>query len=285
MSPQQSSADDLQEKLARAALAVQNAEAILIGAGAGMGVDSGMPDFRSKNGFWGNYPLLNGQRIDVLSMCNPEWFRKDPQFAWGFYGHRLNMYRRTPPHAGFEILKKWSIQCSRGSFVYTSNIDGHFQASGFAPSKVFEVHGSLHWMQCMAQCGIGIFSADKTTIDVDETNLHAHGALPSCRACGAMARPNIVLYGDDGFDSTRSDAHLYDLKRWISGLSGRRVVVIECGAGMTIPTIRDFCEDTALNLKATLIRINTSEPWVPSGAISLEMGAREALEKNRREDT
>ena len=55
--------------------------------------------------------------------------------------------------------------------------------------------------------------------------------------------------------------------------------MIECGAGMTIPTVRDFCEDAALNLGATLVRVNTSEPWVPDGAISLAMGAREALER------
>ena len=98
-------AANTEELLARAARAVAVAEAVVVGAGAGMGVDSGMPDFRSQNGFWGNYPLLNGQRIDVLSMCNPDWFRNDPEFAWGFYGHRLNLYRTTAPHGGFAILK------------------------------------------------------------------------------------------------------------------------------------------------------------------------------------
>jgi NAD-dependent SIR2 family protein deacetylase len=272
-------AANTEELLARAARAVAVAEAVVVGAGAGMGVDSGMPDFRSQNGFWGNYPLLNGQRIDVLSMCNPDWFRNDPEFAWGFYGHRLNLYRTTAPHGGFAILKKWSDRAARGSFVYTSNIDAHFQVSGFAPHRIYEVHGSLRWMQCMAECGIGLFSSDQTTIEVDESNLHARRPLPTCRACGALARPNIVLYGDDGFDSTRADDQFFHLKRWVNTLKDRRVVVIECGAGMTIPTVRDFCEDTARNLGATLVRINTSEPWAPDGAISLAMGAREALER------
>ena len=31
----------------------------------------------------------------------PRWFREDPAFAWGFYGHRRNLYRETQPHAGF----------------------------------------------------------------------------------------------------------------------------------------------------------------------------------------
>src|SRR5437588_12489307 len=120
--------DDL---LDRAAAAVASADALLIGAGAGMGVDSGLPDFRGDKGFWNAYPPYAALGLNFIALASPRWFTDDPEIAWGFYGHRLNLYRQTAPHAGFQILRKWAERMPRGSFVYTSNVDGHFQRSGF----------------------------------------------------------------------------------------------------------------------------------------------------------
>src|SRR5579871_3047174 len=93
-------------RLRQAAEAVAAAEALLIGAGAGMGVDSGLPDFRGDQGFWRAYPPYAKLRLSFMDLASPEWFARDPQLAWGFYGHRLNLYRATQPHAGFQILLK-----------------------------------------------------------------------------------------------------------------------------------------------------------------------------------
>ena len=82
----------------------KDADAILVGAGAGMGVDSGLPDFRGKSGFWKAYPPLAKMGIEFEEMANPYWFTKNPSLAWGFYGHRLNLYQKTKPHCGFNIL-------------------------------------------------------------------------------------------------------------------------------------------------------------------------------------
>jgi hypothetical protein len=67
-----------------AAELLSQADGLIIAAGAGMGVDSGLPDFRGNAGFWNGYPAL----------------------AWGFYGHRLQLYRDTAPHPGFSILQQ-----------------------------------------------------------------------------------------------------------------------------------------------------------------------------------
>ncbi|MCK5220819.1 MAG: NAD-dependent protein deacetylase, partial [Candidatus Aminicenantes bacterium] len=48
--------EDNREKIREAAALIRDADAILIGAGAGMGVDSGLPDFRGNEGFWNAYP-------------------------------------------------------------------------------------------------------------------------------------------------------------------------------------------------------------------------------------
>src|SRR5262249_48989705 len=120
------------QTLDRAAQAIAEAGALLIGAGAGMGVDSGLPDFRGTHRFWCAHPRYERLGLDFVSLANPRWFDEDPTLAWGFYGHRMEMYRQTSPHAGFEILRRWTAELRQGSFVFTSNVDGQFQRAGFA---------------------------------------------------------------------------------------------------------------------------------------------------------
>src|SRR2546421_9243064 len=97
--------NELDAAIARAAETIRAADALLIGAGAGMGVDSGLPDFRGPEGFWKAYPPFRGRQFADLSM--PHWFRTDPALAWGFFGHRMNLYRAAVPHGGFDILRRW----------------------------------------------------------------------------------------------------------------------------------------------------------------------------------
>src|SRR5438270_317807 len=128
------------EEIARAAEAIRGAEALLIGAGAGMGVDSGLPDFRGPEGFWRAYPPYRDLGLSFAQLANPQWFVDDPELAWGFYGHRLNLYRRTVPHEGFAILKRWAAKMALGARVFTSNVDGQFQKAGFDEETIEEVH-------------------------------------------------------------------------------------------------------------------------------------------------
>ena len=131
-------ADELAGAIDGAAAAIRSAEALLIGAGAGMGVDSGLPDFRGNEGFWKAYPPFKKLGLSFVRLANPYWFRHDPEQAWGFYGHRQNLYRATQPHAGFSILKQWCEQAPAGYFVFTSNVDGHFQKAGFDADRIVE---------------------------------------------------------------------------------------------------------------------------------------------------
>src|SRR5689334_25005330 len=91
------------------------ADGLLITAGAGMGVDSGLPDFRGREGFWRAYPPFAELGLDFRSLANPRWFRDDPALAWGFYGHRRNLYRETEPHEGFAILRRWAARRPKGA--------------------------------------------------------------------------------------------------------------------------------------------------------------------------
>ncbi len=88
----------------QAADAIEQADALIITAGAGIGVDSGLPDFRGNKGFWKAYPVIEKLKIPFSKMANPYWFESKPKLAWAFYGHRLNLYRSTVPHEGYKDL-------------------------------------------------------------------------------------------------------------------------------------------------------------------------------------
>jgi NAD-dependent SIR2 family protein deacetylase len=264
-------------RLQQAAEAIAAAEALLLGAGAGMGVDSGLPDFRGNQGFWRAYPPYQQLGLSFTSLANPRWFRDDPTLAWGFYGHRLELYRRTEPHDGFRILCDWAGRMKYGAFVYTSNVDDHFQKAGFPAERVFEVHGSIAWMQCTRRCGAGIFPAADVRIEIDDATMRAAEPLPRCPVCAALARPNILMFNDWEWDESRSAEQQERLQDWLGTVNLNRLVIVECGAGTAIPTVRHFCERLAAAADAQLIRINRRESEVPEGQLGLDLGALEAL--------
>jgi NAD-dependent SIR2 family protein deacetylase len=266
--------------LEKAARAIESARALVITAGAGMGVDSGLPDFRGNEGFWNAYPPYRKLGLGFSSLANPKWFVNDPRVAWGFYGHRLELYRKTIPHAGFAILRDFTKRMPHGSFVFTSNVDGQFQRAGFDPNRIAECHGAIDFMQCTKNCGAGIFPADPYHLDVDPESFHANEPLPACPKCGGLARPNVLMFGDWHWDGTRSTAQEAALQTWLDALPPTvrgKLVVIECGAGTAIPTVRHFSEQIADAFSGLLIRINVREPEVPNGHIGLPLGAKEAL--------
>ena len=265
-------------QLTAAAAAIAGAEALLITAGAGMGVDSGLPDFRGDEGFWKAYPPLARLGISFVEMANPSWFKRDPELAWGFYGHRLNLYRATEPHAGFGILRRWSARMAGGCFVFTSNVDGQFQRAGFTDDAVLECHGSIHHLQCTTPCSEGIRSADDLDIRVDEKSFRAVGPLPECPACGSLARPNVLMFNDWSWVPHRCSAQEARFQQWISATAGTRLAVVELGAGTAVPTVRITSERLAGRSTSTLIRINPREPQVPHDGIGIESDALEALE-------
>ncbi|MEM7012981.1 MAG: Sir2 family NAD-dependent protein deacetylase [Verrucomicrobiota bacterium] len=267
--------------LTKAQEACRQAEALLITAGAGMGVDSGLPDFRGAEGFWKAYPPYKKLGYQFVEMACPDRFADDPAIGWGFYGHRLNLYRSTEPHDGFRQLQEFGSGLPGGVFVFTSNVDGHFQRSGFDPLQVLECHGSILHLQCFERCQDRIWPAGDLQIEIDEETMRAQAPLPSCPDCGGgIARPNILMFGDWGWNGRRSEEQEGRYLDWIRDVRGKRVVVLEFGAGTGVPTVRMQSERVAVELNATLIRVNPREPEIPNGkGVSLSMGALEAIQQ------
>lgn len=264
-----------ESQLAKAAGAIRNAEVLIVTAGAGMGVDSGLPDFRGDHGFWNAYPMYLRLGLSFVDAANPGHFERDPAFGWGFYGHRTNLYRSTVPHEGFHLIRRWISRLNLEHFVVTSNVDGQFQKAGFAEDSMLEVHGSIHHLQCLSPCSSAIWD-NREDIPVDFDSMRAE-YIPRCISCGGVARPNILMFGDFSWlaDRTRSQERQFD--EFLTDHGGEKMVVLEMGAGTAIPTIRYMGERLAERSGATLIRINPREAQAPAGEISISAGALDGL--------
>lgn len=262
------------QPIEQAAEAIANAETILITAGAGMGVDSGLPDFRGNKGFWQLYPSYAEQGLTFADLANPTWFYTHPERAWGFYGYRYNLYRDTQPHQGFQMLKSWLAKKATPGFVYTSNVDGHFQKAGFSHEQVYECHGSINHLQCLrSDCNFRIWPANNLKITVDPQTLLATSELPRCPDCGFFARPNILMFNDWEWIASRAERQSERFHDWQQATRHSDLFIIEIGAGVTVGKVRF----TSQTFKGTLIRINPQEPQGPSNTISIAMPGLAAL--------
>lgn len=265
-------ADSIADACRDAAELIAQADSLLITAGAGIGIDSGLPDFRGDNGFWKTYPALGKLGMRFYQIATPNTFQTMPEIAWGFYGHRLQLYRATTPHEGFTRLLQLVRKMPNGGFVFTSNVDAQFQKAGFDPGHIVECHGSIHHLQCMHGCGQSPWPADGFEPVVDTGNCRLLSPLPTCPVCGGLARPNILMFGDWDWDGRHAERQQARLQAWLA--RAQRPVVIEIGAGTAIPTVRYFGEDAG----CPLIRINPAECQVGLARdIGIPLGAREGI--------
>ena len=137
--------------------------------GAGISTESGIPDFRSRTGIWAEYDPMEYATIDA--------FRRDPRKVWEFYALRLDVLARAEPNDGHlalaELERRGLVQA-----VITQNIDGLHQRAG--SQNVVEVHGSIRTASCL-ECG---------------ENAALEQALPVCPRCGAIMKPDVVMFGE-----------------------------------------------------------------------------------------
>ncbi|MFT5657920.1 MAG: NAD-dependent SIR2 family protein deacetylase [Gammaproteobacteria bacterium] len=127
-------------------------------------------------------------------------------------------------------------------------------------------------MQCANYCE-GIWNNVNFEPVIDEANCRLESELPVCPQCGLTARPNVVMFGGFNWQYELYDRQQRRDHRWLKQVD--KLVVIELGAGIHIPTVRDESERRA---GQHLIRINLRSADIPGGrGISLEEGALAAL--------
>lgn len=156
---------------------IDQAENIVFFGGAGVSTASGIPDFRSSKGLYNTSDTDDAPEAILSSAYLYENSRKFFEY------YRSNMvYPYAEPNDAHFALAELERQ-GKLSCVITQNIDGLHQAAG--SKNVIELHGSVHRNYCV-RCGK--FHDLSHIINSD--------GIARCTACGAMVRPDVVLYGE-----------------------------------------------------------------------------------------
>ncbi len=149
--------------------------------GAGISCPSGIPDFRSADGLYGE----KGGGYSPEQIISHSFFVAHPKEFYEFYKSKM-VYPKAKPNAAHRYFAKLEEE-GKLSAIVTQNIDGLHQAAG--SKNVLEFHGSVHRNHCM-RCG--------KFFDVNYV-MNSSGA-PKCDNCGGPVKPDVVLY-EEGIDA------------------------------------------------------------------------------------
>ncbi|PYG86861.1 NAD-dependent deacetylase [Ruminiclostridium sufflavum DSM 19573] len=156
--------------------ALKRSSNIVFFGGAGMSTESGIADFRSRNGL---YKTSQGYEYPPETMLSHSFFVSHPHDFYKFYREKM-IFRDAVPNAGHIALAKLE-GTGKLKAVITQNIDGLHQLGG--SKKVYELHGSIHRNFC-TECH-AFFDLD-FLIDSED--------IPLCTHCRGIVKPDVVLY-------------------------------------------------------------------------------------------
>ncbi|PIW15915.1 MAG: NAD-dependent protein deacylase [Armatimonadetes bacterium CG17_big_fil_post_rev_8_21_14_2_50_66_6] len=150
------------------------ASRVAVLTGAGISAESGIPTFRGEGGLWRNY------RAEDLA--TPEAFARDPALVWEWYDWRRGLCAQAEPNDGHRVIAEMERHYD-DFLLITQNVDDLHPRAG--STKLVEIHGNIFRARC--------------TVCLEHFGL-SDGPLREvpvlCPACGKLARPHIVWFGE-----------------------------------------------------------------------------------------
>lgn len=159
---------------------IDNSKKVVFFGGAGVSTESNIPDFRSESGL---YKAMNEYGYSPEHMLSHTFFMNNTEMFFDYYKKNL-IYTDAQPNKAHIALAELEKE-GRLTAVVTQNIDGLHQKAG--SRTVYELHGSVLRNRCM-ECG----EAHSLEYIMDEDN--CKNGVPRCRKCGAVVKPDVVLY-------------------------------------------------------------------------------------------
>ena len=227
---------------------------------AGFSADSGLPIYDEI----GNEPAWQERELTYSDLCRPSMLETDPEIAYGFWGSCFNLYRDTTPHHGYSVVRKW-CESKESWYVYTSNVDGHFKASGFDERRVLEMHGTLGlWIprgRRVEAAAVKLDEAARFPVESGSRLLRGAQGVPR-DANGDLMRPAVLMFDDEHppllallkVGQDRYQEWEAEVEEELSKNSGTRLVIIELGCGTRVPVVRQV-RHTAARKRAARARV------------------------------
>ena len=158
---------------------VKASKSAVILTGAGISTESGLPDFRSDNGFWTkNKPIQFNEFL--LS-------EEKQRLSWERNIELHSLLKNIKPNIGHMFVEKiTSLQ--KSNFLITQNIDGLHQKSGVPRNKIIEIHGSAIEAACL-EC-----AAKQNILDFHDA-IKLEDPLPKCTFCGGIVKVATISFG------------------------------------------------------------------------------------------
>ena len=158
---------------------VQASKSTVILTGAGISTESGLPDFRSDNGFWTkNKPIQFNEFL--LS-------EEKQRLSWERNIELHSLLKNIKPNIGHAFVEK-IIGLQKNNFLITQNIDGLHQKSGIPKNKIIEIHGSAIEAACL-EC-----EAKQNVLDFHDA-IKSKIPLPKCSVCGGVVKVATISFG------------------------------------------------------------------------------------------
>ena len=244
--------------------ALEEAEAVLIGAGAGLSAAAGFAysgerfmryfsDFSEKYGFMdmytgGFYPYASREEF------------------WAYWSRNIFVNRyMDPPKPVYEDL--YALVREKDYFVLTTNVDHCFQKAGFDKQRLFYTQGDYGLFQCSQPCRQETWDNEETVramMDQQRDMRVPTELLPMCPHCGRPMTTNLRI--DDRFVQDAGwDAAAERYQAFLRQTEGRKVLYWELGVGYNTPVIikYPFWRMTAEHPDAVYACVNMGEAAVP----------------------
>lgn len=254
--------EEYKVRLQQAKQAINNAEYILIGAGAGLSTAAGL-EYGGKS-FQRDYKeFIEKYHFEDLYTASFYPFSSQEE-KWAFWAKLIKLNRfREPLRLYQELLE---LVKDKNYFVITTNVDGQFETAGFDTEKIFAVQGDYRFLQCENACHNKLYDNKEM---VEEWLKHTENLkipkqlVPKCPVCGGNMEMNL-----------RKDANFVQDENWykqakqyeqfLDEIEDKNVVLLEIGVGFNTPGIIRFPFEqmTYKHLKTILIRMNKDYPMV-----------------------
>jgi NAD-dependent SIR2 family protein deacetylase len=280
-----------------AAQAFMKCDYLLITCGAGFSADSGLSTYETMPDTY-------------RELCNPLTLverQRDFQLFWSRFAQK---YRETLPHRGYNILEQWCfggylVNLHRKQekrfeispwWIYSSNVDGHFNRFSCFSETICEIHGCATDFRCSFAMGYSNnkkrfgLSWDQWNEQVENQKRFiqsecADSTFPVyvlqsgiiCKNCSLPARPNVLLFHDTDDNMLKQINESRErYQYWESMMedeivyNNKHLVILELGAGLNVPAVRNESEEVFMDTwhrinelaskgSATLIRINPKD--------------------------
>lgn len=164
----------MDEQLRKAASIITGSCGLIALTGAGISVESGIPDFRSAGGLWSKY--------DPMEYAHITAFQRNPAKIWRMIFDLLDLTRTARPNSAHDALAKLEKMGYLKSII-TQNIDNLHQEAGNV--NVIEFHGNAHRLECL-ECGSRYAISD----------YELTGVPPVCKGCGQILKPSVIFFGE-----------------------------------------------------------------------------------------